>query len=58
MINTGIGETQLNNLLAAMNLPVLSKSSLKKRENEAGMAIEEVVTISSDNAIEEEKSLL
>ena len=40
MINTGIGETQLNNLLAAVNLPVLSKSSLKKRENEAGMAIE------------------
>ena len=41
MTDAGIGETQLNNLLADINLPVLSKCTLKKRENEAGITIPE-----------------
>ncbi|CAC5422265.1 unnamed protein product [Mytilus coruscus] len=40
MIHAGIGETQLNNLLAAMNVHCPHHKSLKSRENEVGDIIE------------------
>ena len=58
MVNNGIGEAHLNNLLAAMNLPLRSHSSLKVREREVGLAIENVACILCDKATEEEKQLL
>ena len=58
MINSGIGESQLDNLLAAMNLPTISSRSLKHREREVGKVIEEVAENSCNTAIAEEKELL
>ncbi|CAG2238603.1 unnamed protein product [Mytilus edulis] len=40
MIHAGIGETQLNNLLAAMNVHYPHHKSLKSRENEVGDIME------------------
>ena len=40
MIHIGIGETQLNNLLTAVNLPTISRRALKSREEEAGKSIQ------------------
>ncbi|XP_052080737.1 uncharacterized protein LOC127718721 [Mytilus californianus] len=40
MIHAGIGETQLKNLLAAMNVHCPHHKSLKSRENEVGDIIE------------------
>lgn len=54
MIHTGIGETQVNNLLAEMNLPSISKTTLKSREREIGRSIEKVAKESTKNALEEE----
>ena len=58
MINSGIGESQLNNLLATVNLPIISSRCLKNREREVGKAIEEVAEDSCNTAIAEEKELL
>jgi len=54
MIHTGIGETQLNNLLTTMNLPSITKTTLKAREREIGKAIEKVTQKSVKQALEEE----
>ncbi|CAG2214275.1 unnamed protein product [Mytilus edulis] len=40
MLHVGLGETQLNNLLASVNLHYLSVSGLKTREEEVGAALE------------------
>ena len=40
MIHSGIGETQLNNLLSTINLHCIDHKSLKRRENETGHFIE------------------
>ncbi|CAC5400875.1 unnamed protein product [Mytilus coruscus] len=40
MIHAGIGETQLNNLLAAMNIHCINSKTLKEREIEIGEIIE------------------
>ncbi|XP_076102353.1 uncharacterized protein LOC143071724 isoform X2 [Mytilus galloprovincialis] len=40
MIHAGIGETQLNNLLAAMNLHCINSKTLKDREIEIGEVME------------------
>lgn len=54
MLHIGIGETQLNNLLTTMNLPPITKSTLRKREREVGGAIEEVTKRSVSEALQEE----
>ncbi|CAC5418441.1 unnamed protein product [Mytilus coruscus] len=40
MLHLGLGETQLSNLLASVNLHYLSVSGLKTREEEVGAALE------------------
>ena len=58
MINAGIGETQLNNLLAAMNLPPISTFCLKEHKREISKIVEEVAEISCNTAISQENVLL
>ena len=39
-LHTGVGNTHLNNLLSALNVPEMNSSTFKNREREAGKAIE------------------
>ena len=57
MLHCGIGETHINGLLAAINIPVLSRSSIKEREREVGRVIETVAQNSSMQALQEEVDL-
>lgn len=57
MINTGLGETQINSLLAALNIPGLSQRHLKKREREIGEKIAEFAQETCDDALDEETEL-
>jgi malic enzyme len=54
MINAGIGEQQMNNILAFMNLPTVNKGTLKTREREIGQSIETVAVQSCSRAVKEE----
>ncbi|XP_055999188.1 uncharacterized protein LOC125656742 [Ostrea edulis] len=36
MVNVGLGETQVNGLLASLNIPTITQNSLKEREREVG----------------------
>lgn len=56
MLFCGIGETTVNSLLGALNLPSVTKTTLKKKEREAGIAFEEVAYESCCEALLEEKS--
>lgn len=56
MLFCGIGETTINSLLGALNLPSVTKTTLKKREREPGIAFEEVAYESCCEALLEEKS--
>lgn len=40
MINGGLGETQVNGLLASLNIPTITQKSLKEREREVGSQLE------------------
>ena len=44
MIFCGIGESVVYNLLAALNLPSISPTTLKKKERKAGIAFEKVAS--------------
>lgn len=52
----GIGDTEINSLLGALNLPSVTKTTLKRREREAGIAFKEVAYESCCEALMEEKS--
>lgn len=54
MIHSGIGETQLNNLLSTINLHCIDHKSLKRRENEIGHFIEKNSKTSENNFLIEE----
>ena len=55
MLFCGLGETVLNNLFAALNLPYVSSTTFKKRERETGIVFEAVADKTCDDAILEEK---
>ena len=57
MINAGIGERKVNNLLATLNLPGIHHKSLKTREREVGKALEAHAELSCEKALEEESRL-
>ena len=57
MLHVGLGESQLNNLLAAANIPCISSSGLKKRENEAGAALDTYAEESMSKHLEIESNL-
>ena len=54
MLHAGIGETQLNNLLSAMNLHCIDHKSLKEREHEAGKKMERYAEESENQSLLEE----
>ena len=54
MLHTGIGETQVNNLLTSMNVPPIHHNTLKRREREAGKGIETVANRLMAKALLEE----
>lgn len=54
MLNTGIGETHLNNLLSVLNVPGISKKTLKKREREVGKNVEAIAKECCEEALQEE----
>lgn len=56
MVHAGIGETQLNNLLSAMNVHCINHKTLKERENEIEKVIEDVVSVSEEKFLLEEVS--
>lgn len=55
MLFCGLGETAINNLFAAINLPHISATTLKRRERETGIVFESVADMTCDDAIAEEK---
>ncbi len=57
MLYSGIGERQLNNLLAAVNLNCVDTKTLKRHENEVGEVIVSMAVESTNRAMDEEYEL-
>ena len=41
-LDVGIGKAHLNTILTTLNIPPMSRSTIKKREKEVGLAVENV----------------
>ena len=54
MIDAGIGETHVNNLLAALDIPPIHHKTLKKYERRIGVALEKSAGESCRRSLEEE----
>lgn len=54
MLHAGLGETQINSVLAAMNVPPVSHSMLDQRQREAGLAVENVAEQSINESLQKE----
>ena len=48
VIDAGVGETQMNDILADLNIPSPHHKTLKRREREAGPSFEKVADSSCD----------
>ena len=57
MINAGLGPSQVNTLMADMNIPPVCPKTLKRREREVGPAIESLAKRSCKRALEAEVKL-
>ena len=53
MSNSGLGETRINNLLAAVNMPIIHQKTLKRRERDAGRRIQKLTEIAIAEALRE-----
>ena len=51
MLHAGIGESHVNNLLSALNVPGIHQKSLKRREREAGKGLEALTKKSVSDAL-------
>lgn len=51
MLHAGIGESHVNNLLSALNVPGIHQKSLKRREREAGKGLEPLTEKSVSDAL-------
>ncbi|XP_021372832.1 uncharacterized protein LOC110462916 [Mizuhopecten yessoensis] len=56
MPHVGLGESDVNGVLATLNIPGITPRNLKKREREAGDSIETVATATCDKAIVDERA--
>lgn len=54
-LHIGVGQTQLNNFLATLNVPTMNSQLFKMREREIGNSIEKVAKASCDVYLEQEK---
>lgn len=57
MIHTGMNASQVNNVLAAINIPPVSEKVITNRMKEAGLSVEEIAKESTQEAISEERVL-
>ena len=57
MYHSGIGPTQLNNLLSSLKLPHISKSLIRRRCDEVGPVLENLADETAAKALEEEGRL-
>lgn len=57
VLNAGMGNTHLNKVLAALNIPQMYWSTYKIHEKEVGKVIEEMATESCTRATLEERQL-
>jgi hypothetical protein len=58
MLNAGVGETQISNILTELNISQPSATTIKKREREIGSTIEKVDQQSCSDVLTEEKAVL
>ena len=54
MINGGFGEPHVNSILTSQNIPSISKKSLKNRECEVGVHLEEMAEESCQKQLQDE----
>ena len=57
MINCGFGETHVNGLLAALNIPTITQTTLKSREREIAPQLKNMVIESCSKQLDEEIKL-
>lgn len=57
MIDAGMGETHVNTLLSAIDVPSPAPKTIKKHERKVGNAVEKVTIESCISAIRKEKEL-
>lgn len=57
MIHTGMNASQVNNFLAAINIPPVSEKVITNKMKEAGLSVEEIAKESMQEAISEERLL-
>lgn len=57
MINCGFGETHVNGLLAALNIPTITQTTLKSRELEIAPHLKNMVIESCSKQLDEEIKL-
>lgn len=54
MLHASVGETNVNNLLAAINVPFVHHKTLKRREREAEKGLESLARKTVEDALREE----
>jgi hypothetical protein len=54
MMHTGVGPTQVNGLLTAINIPAISTRTLQCRQNETGVAVEKVAEETIHDVLDDE----
>ncbi|XP_062611418.1 uncharacterized protein LOC134273245 [Saccostrea cucullata] len=57
MLNEGFGETHVNSLLAALNIPSVSRKTLKNREREVGQQLGQMAEETCNKSLQEEMKL-
>ena len=57
ILSSGIGKTQADKFLAALNIPLITNRNHKKREREIGPIVESVAKRSCKAACTEERTL-
>lgn len=56
-LNSGMGHTHINKMLAAMNIPTISWGVYKRHEDEVGQAAEAMAAVSCERVLRLEKEL-
>lgn len=57
MLHAGIGTTQINSILTALNIPAVSHAVLDRRQKETGDALETLACKSTEEWMIEEQRL-
>ncbi|KAJ8670722.1 hypothetical protein QAD02_001981 [Eretmocerus hayati] len=57
MLDAGIGETKVNTVMSAINIPTVSATAMKRYERRVGQALETLALSSCEEALIEEKAL-